>query len=84
MTNLSGRQAHCGYGQHKFKPSSRELAFFEYRGPGSLDATESCTCGYMRIAHDCPVMAARLKCKEFTLRGPREFDTYYCGCRGWE
>jgi hypothetical protein len=47
---LEGRQARCYCGA--LQPSSPELAFFEYRGPGSRFALESCTCGYHRCVHD--------------------------------
>jgi hypothetical protein len=26
----------------------------------------------------------KVKCTEFLPRGPAEFDSYYCGCRGWD
>lgn len=78
--NLEGRTAICG--THAPQPSSLYLAFFQYRGPSSRDATEICKCGYHQIAHiNHP---DRIKCKEFTPRGPMLNDLYYCGCKGWD
>ena len=78
--NLEGRTAMCG--THAPQPSSLALAFFQYRGPGSRDATQVCKCGYYESAHtDYP---DRLKCKKFEARGPMLNDLYYCGCRGWD
>ena len=45
--SLIGRVAQCPYCRNK-RPSSFDLAFFEYR------------------------------------EGRHEFDSYYCGCRGWD
>jgi hypothetical protein len=81
--DLTGRVANCVYGDHARKPSDPEnLAFFEYRGPGSKWATDYCKCGYTKGAHDKP----NIKCKfgGFTERGPHERDVYYCGCHGWD
>lgn len=90
--DLTGRQAHCAYGKHAFMPSSFDLAFFEYRGPGSRDATEICTCGLSRKPHDenggkiprGKYSTAARGCSGFTPKGPQEHDRYYCGCRGWD
>lgn len=81
--DLAGREARCQCGRTKPSDPDR-LAFFEYRGPGSREVTETCECGYHKVAHEIPDRAARLKCKAFKVRGPREFDLFYCGCRGWE
>lgn len=80
--DLSGRMARCSC--TVLRPSSTGLPFFECRGPGSRDATEHCECGYHRIAHEIPERAARLKCKQFKPRGPRELDVFYCGHGGWD
>lgn len=83
--NLEGRMAQCSCG--RIAPSDpKALAFFEYCGPESQDATNICACGYAHVAHTPDVMArnAALKCTAFTPRGPRELDRYYCGCRGWD
>jgi len=81
--DLTGRMANCAYGDHAHKPSDPEnLAFFEYRGPGSKWATDVCKCGYSQSAHD----EKRIKCSVggFTPRGPHKRDIYYCGCHGWD
>ncbi len=79
--NLIGRQAKCGCG--RIEPSNPDhLAFFEFRGEGSREATKICKCGYAESAHDKPHIAA--KCQKFIPRGPQEYDKYYCGCRGWD
>lgn len=51
--DLAGRTAQCTYLPHGHapKPSSLDLAFFVYRGPGSPEATDKCKCGYSRTAH---------------------------------
>ena len=52
MSALAGRLARCPYCKTT-KPSSPDLAFFEFRGPGSSEAEEHCGhCGYHRMAHD--------------------------------
>lgn len=78
------------------RPSTdADLAFFEYTGLGSPDATDRCVCGYHRVAHDPEEMAKRVpgnrttvvqdgKCTGFRARGPAQYDRYYCGCRGWD
>lgn len=79
---LAGRMAKCAYSGCKTnpKPSSPELAFFEFMGKGSREATEMCVCGYHLIAHQKKLV----KCKQFIAKGPQEFDKFYCGCRGWD
>jgi hypothetical protein len=57
--SLAGRMAKCSYShsnparykQHGPVPSSYDLAFFQYNGPGSQRAEETCVCGYTRVAH---------------------------------
>lgn len=79
--DLTGRMARCSCGATK--PSSPSaLAFFTYRGPCSLESTETCKCGLYRSAHSPE--KPHVKCKEFIARGPNEFDSFYCGCRGWD
>jgi hypothetical protein len=100
--DLSGRMAKCSYSHANPSvrqrvgaspvPSSFDLAFFEYCGPGSREATEKCVCGYLKIAHDnnggkCPnrpLSRQRPPSRTFTPQGPREFDRFYCGCFGWD
>lgn len=95
---LVGRLAYCAYykvvsGRHQVanggkaqsqpQPSSTDLAFFEYRGPGSNWAAKHCVCGYFEVAHTMPHKSSRV-CDKFTPREPAEFDSYYCGCFGWD
>lgn len=82
--DLAGRTAKCSCGN--MSPSSLSLPFFEYWGPGSREALNICQCGYAFVAHTPEVMDRnkKLTCTAFVARGPREFDRYYCGCRGWD
>ena len=109
MPDLTGRMARCTYDPNtdatsghtgryaagpSLKPSSEGLPFFEYLGPGSRYATESCGhCGYNLAAHDPataprrlgqPTAVERAKCPGFEPRGPADEDKYYCGCWGWD
>ncbi len=71
---LAGRQARCSCGQtcasDGAAPGFIDVPFFEYWGPGSMKAEEQCVCGYYRAAHG--------------KREPDQFDSFYCGCRGWD
>lgn len=83
MPNLEGRTATCCDCNAK-KPSSPDLAFFEYQGPGSMDCNRLCVCGYIDTVHG-RLGQDRPKCGgTFTPRGPLPMDRYYCGCKGWE
>lgn len=90
MPDLTGRMARCMCG--KQKPSSLDLAFFEYRGPGSRNAVHSCICGYYDVAHDLlaadPVKYRHVRAVKcggtFAPRGDVGTDSFYCGCRGWD
>ena len=97
--DLTGRKARCVYNHNSRpgqppRPSSFDLAFFEYCGPGSQRATEYCVCGYLKSAHDAatdacprntkPLSGKRSPTGKFQARGPLEFDLYYCGCFGWD
>lgn len=89
--DLTGREANCAYGDHAVKPSSLDLAFFEFRGEGSREATEICKCGFSKKPHDdnggkIPPRryAGHKGCAGFTPKGPQARDKYYCGCRGWD
>jgi len=85
VPDLTGRVAQCAYSPagHAPQPSSFDLAFFEFLGEGSREATDICQCGFSRVAHEGPV-STPLKCKEFIAKGAAEFDRYYCGCLGWD
>lgn len=55
---LNGRLAKCGCGNTR--PSSLELAFFEFQGEGSPEATEKCKCGARDRLH-LPHWEAKIK-----------------------
>jgi hypothetical protein len=84
--NLEGRQAKCPHCKTLVK-SSMTLAFFEYWGEGSPSALYHCKhCGYYESAHVDPKakhLVSRV-CDHFEPHGAYEFDSYYCGCRGWD
>jgi hypothetical protein len=81
---LIGREAKCYCGMTV--PSSTDLPFFEYQGPGSVNATENCAkCEFTIRAHAEVTMFGRKGITDhvFTPHGPYEFDNYYCGHDGW-
>ncbi len=79
-------RCHCG----KTRPSSERehLPFFEERGPGSQTSKMRCrNCTYNIAAHTPETMKRNrsLICTNFEpLTEGLEFDSYYCGCRGWD
>ena len=81
-----------GESRHKLIPSRYDLAFFEYMGALSERAVLTCkNCGFYKVAHEPagPYRAdGKLKtkgiCDSFEAHGAFEFDTYYCGCWGWD
>lgn len=93
--DLSGRTAKCAY-CGKEQPSNPErLAFFEYCGENSIEATYCKVCGFGVSAHSKenldshpPEYHKKLyKCIEedtYEPKGDRGYDRYYCGCRGWD
>lgn len=87
--DLTTRKAICGCG--RIEPSSTSLPFFEYRGEHSRMAVDSCDhCGYALIAHTQePTRTQRNviregRCPGFEPRGAWAYDSFYCGCRGWD
>ena len=88
--NLEGRMARCYCG--KEEPSSLSLAFFEYRGVGSLESVESCKhCHMHKEAHvrdpnrvDPSTVVERGQCPGFQARGALDHDRYYCGHAGFD
>lgn len=81
--NLKNRQARCYCGN--VQPSNADLAFFEYRGPGSEVAKRRCVnCGYYDTAHKKASSNSQI-CSNFkTNPKGMKYDSYYCGCRGWD
>ena len=82
---LGDRQAKCFCGATA--PSDQGgLAYFEYLGGGSTDATERCVCGYHESVHS-PInphtRRAGITDHTFEPRGGDEYDKFYCGCQGW-
>lgn len=85
--DLAGREAACG-AKCPVVPSSFDLAFFEYLGPGSVKSFRVCKhCGYFEEAHTDEIRAKHKRgapCETFEQHGPWEHDRYYCGCKGWD
>lgn len=66
--DLRTREARCCDCDAR-RPSSFDLPFFSYDGPGSpLDLDNATT-------HIPP---------KYRTKGGRPFDSFYCGCRGWD
>jgi hypothetical protein len=88
--DLTGRVATCGNGRRcdSTRPSGWSLAFFEYRGEGSRDATETCgTCGMHEVVHaEINPSTGRpgVTTHPFVQRGAYDTDSFYCGCAGWD
>lgn len=86
--DLTGRQAQCQCGNTA--TSSKGLAFFEYLGEGSREATDKCrNCGYGFVCHlEINTSTGRAGHKfqvcDFVPKGDVGYDRYYCGCRGWD
>jgi hypothetical protein len=82
---MSNRYARCLC--FKTVPSAPDLPFFQDRGPNSKYQNTTCVvCNYNESAH-VPAIQARprsLICTQFMRGQGHEFDSYYCGCRGWD
>ena len=94
---LQSRTARCPHCERN-EPSIRfqDLAFFEYRGPGN--GYQCDVCRVIRECHDGtdrrgePLRPTSLPARMLAAHPPHEwidvqgfpFDTYYCGCRGWD
>lgn len=94
IPDFSDRKSKCGY-CNNIQPSDISLPFFEYKGPGCEQSESICkNCGYHRIAHKGQpgsdkhlatlVNKEGVNCSRFEEHGPWEFDSFYCGCRGWD
>jgi hypothetical protein len=86
--DLTGRTARCTCGETRPSDGPR-LAFFEYLGAGTYEATELCkTCGYHTDAHHdrpCQVCGGSGQCTITATRGPNAgtSTTHRCNrCRG--
>lgn len=82
--NLAGRKARCACG--KLEDSSLDLTFFEFRGLGSMRGARTCkNCRFYDVAHT-PEKRHKNKhiCQNFEALKEFEFDSYYCGCSGWD
>ncbi len=78
---LETRMAKCSCGHTVPSDPSGKLAFFQFKGEGSKEASNTCkNCKYYKVAHD----NNRVPCKSFEPHGAFEFDEFYCGCHGWE
>lgn len=75
MVNLEGRFARCTCGSTR--PSESDMGYFEYRGDGSRQASDMCTCGMAEAAHKMPFFVGQ--CEAFTPRGPMDYDSFFCG-----
>ena len=81
--DLTGRIAKCPYTDcDSEKPSSTNLAFFEYQGEGSHNAQCCKNCGIRHPGEAAPDHAKH-RCKGYDPRGDVGYDQYYCGCKGW-
>jgi hypothetical protein len=85
--DLTYRIAQCTCGAKV--PSATNLAFFEFLGDGSPKALETCRkCHYSLWAHkphnQIPFEGAPFANCTFEPNGGFTFDSYYCGCRGWD
>lgn len=85
--DLTDRQARCPYCK-KLAPSDEALPFFMYCGPGSDNCDH---CAYTERAHEPEVRGRPHLAKTKLADGHaysnaigREFDSFYCGCRGWD
>lgn len=86
--DIEGREARCAYCK-TVKPSDLGLAFFEFCGEASDDAKELCKhCMYKDFVHDIEskyeTVRKIIESHDFEPKGAREYDRYYCGCRGWD
>jgi hypothetical protein len=83
------RIARCECGAERPSADRDDLFGFVDYGPGSREATERCVCGSYCVAHfpdatrvDPRTVIERGLCTGFQPKGPRQYDSFYCGCRG--
>jgi hypothetical protein len=80
-----GRMARCSCGE--MQPSSPDLFGLTDLSADGRHANKTCgTCRYSIVAHTDEIQwgPAIGVCEEFTPIGGQEFDSFYCGCRGWD
>lgn len=71
-------KCHCG----KIESSRKTLPFFEDRDGESRLAKILCKhCQYYDVAHN---KGHKVVCNNFTPHGEFQYDSFYCGCNGWE
>lgn len=86
--NLEGRMAKCSCGSKV--PSQMSLAFFEFKGEGSHRGLTTCIeCSGAEVLHrELNPVTGRPGTKTDHAFVPNvagwEFDSYYCGCYGWD
>lgn len=81
---MSARTARCRCGT--LKPSA-DLVGDVFFVSAVADAKDRCVCGYYDTAHGKPPVAHTPRLADghaFQQRPVAEFDSFYCGCRGWE
>jgi hypothetical protein len=80
-----GRMARCSCGE--MQPSSPDLFGLTDLSADGARASETCgTCRYSIVAHTDEIRSrpnSRV-CDDFIPLGGQEFDSFYCGCRGWD
>jgi hypothetical protein len=83
--DLSKRQSKCSYCSVT-EPSSTDLPFFEYLGPGSHHSQTTCiNCGRHKNFHSKDHWAYKEgQCIDFRPGHVREYDNHYNGCRGFD
>ncbi len=78
--HLIGRKAKCRCGETR--PSARDLGMFQFRGEGSDDASLCRVCGCYASVHTPGAVIRGCEPHEPEPIGPREFDSFWCGCGG--
>lgn len=93
---MTTRLAYCGRSWvgdesvpgHAPVESSPDLAFFQFLGPGGANEKHCAVCGKYEEPHlrvtSVARGAKRIDDHVFVPREPLDFDSYYCGCRGWD
>lgn len=88
LAHLIGRKARCYCGKERDSIEAKEHeAFFEYRGPGMNNPPCSVgTCFYVESVHQeiNPHTGRPGVTDHAFVAREYEFDSFYCGCRGWD